>query len=184
MKPTTQISRIMAAALLVVAITLVSCEKKAFTEIPKATSVTQTANTSAATHRLKPLPKPIEDPNPVIKSKESEERLADEWGIKVHSLRLSSAGHMIDLRFRVLDPEKAKPLLQRGAAVYLEHPESGRKFFVPSSPKTGSLRATALEPVKGRIYYTLFANPGGFIQSGTPVTAVIGDLKAEKLIVQ
>lgn len=173
----------MAAVLMAAAIIHVSCNKKTVKDTRGTGESSQQAVSQAAAPQ-RPEYIPFQDSHPVIKDKALENRLAEEWGVKLHSLRITAAGSMIDMRFRVLDPEKAKPLLQKGAPVYLEHPKSGRKFFVPTTPKAGSLRATTLEPVKEKIYFILFANPGKYIRSGDQVTAVIADLKVEHLTVQ
>jgi len=36
--------------------------------------------------------------------------LEETWGIQIMGSRQTAAGHMIDFRYRVLDPEKAGPL--------------------------------------------------------------------------
>ena len=174
----------MAAAMLAAAILLVGCEKKQQNSASSIHSENSSADATGASQKPKSTPIPIETSTPVIKDEELEKRLAHKWGIKVHSLRLTSGGYMLDFRFRVLDPVKAKPLLGRGVPVYLEHPESGLKFFVPSTPKAGSLRSTTLEPIKDRIYFALFANPGAYLTSGGKVNIAIADMKAEGLIIQ
>jgi hypothetical protein len=57
------------------------------------------------------------------------------WGVKVEGIRLSAADYMLDFRYRVIDPEKAKPLLSRQVKPYLVDQESGAKLIVPAPPK-------------------------------------------------
>ena len=90
---------------------------------------------------------------------------------------------MLDFRYRVLDAEKAKPIFQRKTRPYVLDQASGTKLIVFSSPKTGPLRSTDT-PKIDRNYFTIFANPGRFIQAGNKVTVVIGDFKVKNLIVQ
>ena len=108
----------------------------------------------------------------------------NEWGIKVESMRLSSAGYMLDFRYRILDPQKAAPLLSRQVKPYLVDQESGSKLIVPAPPKVGSLRQKSYQPIPGKIYFVLFSNPGRLVKSGNKVTVVIGDFRAEDLIVE
>jgi len=109
--------------------------------------------------------------------------LEERWGIKIVGVRLSANGYMIDFRYRVIDPEKASPLFDRGERPYLVDQASGAKFVVPNPPKTGPLR-TSDKPQANRNYFILFANPGKYIKEGSWVTVVIGNFKAENLTVE
>lgn len=109
---------------------------------------------------------------------------ADTLGIEVEGIRLSAAGYMLDFRYRVLDPVKAAPLLDRRIQPYLLDEASGARFAVPDAPKVGRLRTTSRNKViPGRNYYILFANPGRSLQAGRKVTLVAGDAKINHLIV-
>jgi hypothetical protein len=81
---------------------------------------------------------------------------------------------MIDLRFRVVDPAKAAPLVKRGAKQpsFLVHEASGRTLSVPST-KVGTLRQMTHDPKAGRIYFSLFDNPE-VAKPGDRLTLVIG----------
>jgi hypothetical protein len=111
---------------------------------------------------------------------ETEERL----GIKVESLRWSADGYMLDFRYRVVDPDKARPILTRSIKPYIIDEASGAKFLIPSSPKVGAMRQTTLEPEAGRVYWLLFANPARYIKQGNLVTVAIGDERLEHLVVE
>lgn len=112
------------------------------------------------------------------------ETAPDNHGIEVLGLRQASAGYMIDFRYRVLDPDKAAPLLDHKIQPYLLDPASGAKLFVPSTPKLGQLRQTPKHPVAGDRYFMFFANPGRYAQPGSRLTLVAGDLRLENLTVQ
>jgi hypothetical protein len=104
------------------------------------------------------------------------------FGIRIISLRPTAAGQMLDLRFQVFDPEKAKPVLDKNKKSYLVDQKSGKTLAVPVT-KAGSMRQTTLKPEAGRVYFTLFANPGGFVKEDSLVTIVIGDFKKSNVIV-
>ena len=108
----------------------------------------------------------------------------EQWGIQILSLRRSAGGYMLDFRYRVLDPQKAQPILNRDLKPYLIDQATGAKFIVPSPPKVGPLRQSAQTPIAGRTYFVLFANPGQYVQPGNKVSVVIGDFKAENLMVE
>jgi hypothetical protein len=108
---------------------------------------------------------------------------AARWGVQVESIRSTAAGRMLDFRYRVVDPEKAQSLFKRQTKPYLIDQETGARFVVPNPPTTGPLRSSNT-PKRDRTYFMFFANPGGLIKRGKQVTVVIGDFRAENLIVQ
>jgi hypothetical protein len=117
-------------------------------------------------------------------SHSSPPELEAKWGIKLIGIHLSAAGYMLDFRYQIIDPQKAKYLTNHQHEAYLLDPATGAKFIVPSPPKIGSLRQSSSKPKAQQIYFMLFANPSRFIKSGNSVTVVIGDFKAENLIVK
>ncbi len=115
--------------------------------------------------------------------KSVEEDLQETWGIEVTQLHLSAAGHMVDFRYRVLDAQKAETLFVRANKPYLIDQKSEKLLSVPSMGKIGPLRTSNM-PQEDRIYWMFFGNHGGLVQSGDKVTVVIGDFRAENLVVQ
>jgi hypothetical protein len=105
------------------------------------------------------------------------------WGVQVQQIRLSAEGLMLDFRYRVVDKDKAAPLFSREIKPYLIDEATGAKFLVPDSPKVGSLRTTR-PPQNEKIYFIIFVNPGRYVKQGNKVTVVIGDFRAENLIVE
>jgi hypothetical protein len=119
---------------------------------------------------------------PEVSSPVSED-LEQKWGIKITNLQLSANGFVVDFRYKVLDPEKAATLGKRENKPVLIDQATGAKFRVPTTPKVGSLRQTAVHPTAGKIYFMLFAT-GKLIKPGNKVTVVIGDFRAENLVVE
>jgi hypothetical protein len=103
--------------------------------------------------------------------------------VKVIGLRPSAAGYMLDFRYRVLDAKKAAELVNRKTKPYLIVEKDGSTLHVPVTSKLGPLRQSAQFPKENRNYFMFFANPGRHVKSGDAVTVVIGDFKAENLIV-
>lgn len=123
--------------------------------------------------------------DPGAKTGESPTNVEEKWGIRPESIMVSGAGHLIDFRYRVTDPEKAVKILgEPKLKTYLVDEASGVKLAVPSSPKVGSLRQTTMTPEEGRLYFCMFSNPNNLIKPGSKVTVVMGDLRAEDLVVQ
>jgi len=109
--------------------------------------------------------------------------LAKKWGIEIVGIRMASRGHMVDFRYRVVDVDKASSLFKRNVKPYLMDQESGKVLAVPRTAKVGPLQSSSNAPQQGKIYWMFFGNPG-IVKTGSSVTVVIGDLKAENLIVQ
>ncbi len=105
------------------------------------------------------------------------------FGVKVISLRPTAAGQLLDLRFQVLDPEKAKAVLDRNIKAYLQDGKTGKTLPV-SINKAGSMRQTTLKPEVGRVYFMLFANPGALVKEGGSVSLLIGDFRQDGIRVE
>lgn len=115
-----------------------------------------------------------------------QQALEETWGIRVEGLLLSSAGYMLDFRYRVVAPEKAVRIMDRKLKPYLINERTGQASIVPSPPKIGALRQT-LEtglPPAGKVAFIFFANPGRALKSGELATLVIGDCRIEHVRVQ
>jgi hypothetical protein len=114
----------------------------------------------------------------------AEQEAASPYGVRVEAVRLSAAGNFLDLRYRVLDREKARPIFERKARPILLD-SSGAQLGVPNTPKLGQLRTTGARNVKeDRTYSMLFANPGRYVERGAKLTLVIGDARFDGLVVE
>ncbi|MCP3869626.1 MAG: hypothetical protein GY703_16350 [Gammaproteobacteria bacterium] len=111
-----------------------------------------------------------------------QQELQQRWGIELTALRLTAANRMVDFRYRVLDTAKAAPLFQRQTKPYLIHQASGKVLAVPNTAKVGSLRNSNM-PQQDRIYWMFFGN-NGVISTGDKVSVVIGDFRAEDLVIE
>lgn len=109
---------------------------------------------------------------------------AGDAGIRVESLRLSAADYMLDLRFRITDPERAAPFFSRSTEVQLIDEASGARLLVPNTPKLGKLRQVARKDKSDRSYFMLFANPGRYLKAGSEVTLVVGDTRISHLKIE
>ena len=105
------------------------------------------------------------------------------WGIEVLFVRQTSAGYMLEFRYKVLDAEKARALFERQTKPMLTHVDSGARFVVPASPKTGALR-NSNPPLADHTDWMFFANPGKFVKPGDTVSIEIGDFVANSIVVQ
>jgi hypothetical protein len=129
-----------------------------------------------------PTPK-VTIPSPVDAAQAKQ--LAEQWGVKLLSLRLSAAGYMMDFRFRVLDANKALPLFDHRNKPYVVVERSNAKLPVPMAAKVGAFRPTNRgKNIKAdKNYYMMFANPDRHVKAGEKVKLVIGDFKVKHLTV-
>jgi hypothetical protein len=114
----------------------------------------------------------------------SAEILKDKWGVCEFIVRPTSAGYMLDVRYRVFDRIKAKPLFDRKLRPFAIEEASGVKYGVPASPKVGFLRQAPQHVKENKEYFLMIANPGKRIKSGDKLTLVIGDFRVEHLTVE
>lgn len=114
------------------------------------------------------------------------ERGIGNLGVNIHGLVLSSAGYMIDLRYRVEDTEKAAPLMDKKIKPYLIVQATGARLEVPDTPKVGMLRQLPRNDTvkKDRDYFIMFTNSGHRLHSGDKVDLFVGDIKVENLSIQ
>ena len=105
--------------------------------------------------------------------------LEQEYGIKVNLVAVTAGGGLVDVRFTVLDQDKALHILHDGTTMpeLLVEP-SGRVIHAPTGMRH---KVTVLD---GGTYFILYSNPGGTVQAGTQVSVVIGDIRSEPLSAQ
>lgn len=103
--------------------------------------------------------------------------VSETFGVEVHGARLSASGYVIDLRYRVLDADKARPLLDRKVMPVLVDVSTGERFYVPQPPVVGALRQTSRNNAValGKNYFMLFANPDRRVKAGQTLALYIGD---------
>jgi hypothetical protein len=107
-----------------------------------------------------------------------------QYGIRYQSLRLSGSGLLLDLRYRVLDPDKAAQVVNHKVQPVVVDPLTGYQFQVPHAQKIGTLRHMGGNLKTGRVYSMLFANPGRTLKSGATVNLVMGDYRLDGLRVE
>jgi hypothetical protein len=104
------------------------------------------------------------------------------WGVDSLNVKSVESGELIRFSYRVLDGEKAKQLNSKKAAPSLIDPKAGVSLAVPTLEKVGQLRQSST-PEVGKSYWMAFSNKGGRVKRGDRVTIVIGQFRAEGLVV-
>lgn len=111
-------------------------------------------------------------------------QVLEQWGVEVLSLRPTAAGYFLDLRYRVLDADKAQSLADAKKEAYVLDPLTQARNNVADTPTVGQLRERGRKLIPDRVYPIVFANPGKRITSGMKVTLVVGDLRLDNVEVQ
>jgi hypothetical protein len=110
--------------------------------------------------------------------------LEDRWGIQVSAVRLSMADAIVDLRYKVIDPEKAVRLADGKTQAQLVERSTGKKLIMPRPPKEGAFPPTSNKLIAGKTYFATVANRGGILRSGSQVDVMIGDSLAANLTIE
>jgi hypothetical protein len=105
------------------------------------------------------------------------------WGVDDLKVKQAESGEMIKFTWRVLDPVKAKTLNDKKLKPVLIDPQAGVQLVVPTMEKVGQLRQSST-PEAGKSYWMAFSNSGRPVKRGDRVDVVIGQFKAEGLVVE
>jgi hypothetical protein len=121
----------------------------------------------------------------------SERALEQEFGLRIDLVGMSAGGGLIDFRFTVLEPEKAAPLFAPSTTGSSPGTQQHAKATLPvlfaEDSNTliqarGSMGHHQPSLAVGKTFFILYPNPGGKIQSGTPVSIVLGSVRVEHVM--
>lgn len=105
------------------------------------------------------------------------------WGVGELRLKTTESGGLIRFTYRVVDPYKATALSDKKAEPELIDTEAGVRLVVPEMEKVGKLRQSST-PKTGMTYWMAFSNPTRVVKRGHRVDVVIGNFRADGLIVE
>jgi hypothetical protein len=104
------------------------------------------------------------------------------WGVESLSVKLVESGELVRFAWRVVDPEKARTLHDKKLEPALQDGQAGVSLVVPLMEKVGQLRQ-ATTPEAGKSYWMAFSNKGRRVKRGDHVSIVIGEFRADGLVV-
>jgi hypothetical protein len=106
----------------------------------------------------------------------SMEDMEDRYGIKFNLVAVTAAGGLVDVRFTVIDQEKAERILHDQDTLPLLYvPTTGALLQAPQP------HAHKFDFLSGASYFLLYPNAGGAIQAGVPVSVVINDIRLDPM---
>jgi len=100
--------------------------------------------------------------------------ITQEWGIEVVHLRMTADNYMIELRYKVLDKEKARVLSSRKTVPVLAVKKSRAKLSVPYFPTVGMIKSNRRFLKEGKNYTIMFSNEGKHVMLGDQVRIQAG----------
>lgn len=104
--------------------------------------------------------------------------LEENYGLRVDLIGVTAAGGLVDLRFKVLDAEKAKKLLKDSKSLpQLVVADSGAILNTSEDSQSQEMK---LEN-DGNLFL-LFPNAGNALKPGSPVMVRFGDISLEPII--
>jgi hypothetical protein len=109
----------------------------------------------------------------------SQSVLAEKYGIQILRIAVTAGGGMVDLRIKVLDPEKARHVFKDPHRMpTLAADDSGLTLNAPQH-MVGNIRLQ-----KDAAGFILYPNARSAVKAGTPVSVVFGDVKVEPVKAQ
>ena len=130
-------------------------------------------------------PGPVQLPDPVPPARPEVPRhvmtsLVEQWGISISSARLTAGGTALDVRYQVVDAEKASGMHKIKGEAYLLDDASGRNLMSKAQSQPLALQ----ELTSGKSYFMMFPNSGGLVKRGGTVTLVVGGVRTDPIKVE
>jgi hypothetical protein len=104
------------------------------------------------------------------------------WGVDSLSVRWVESGEVIRFSYRVLDAARAQALNNKKSEPSLIDLRAGVSLVVPAMENVGQLRQSA-DAEEGKSYWMAFSNKGRLVKRGDRVNVVIGQFRADGLVV-
>ena len=116
----------------------------------------------------------------------SRQEAVEKYGVEIVAVRRSAADAIIDIRYTVVDSDKAEFMMDRTLDAYLLDQSTGKVVEVPNTSRIGPLRQTMRfgKPEAGRTYFLLFGNPDQLMRKSSLVTLMVGEMKIRDLEVE
>ena len=104
------------------------------------------------------------------------------WGVDALSVKLVESGELIRFAWTVVEPDKARVLSDVKLEPSLVDFRAGVSLVVPAMENIGKLRQSQV-PEAGKSYWMAFSNKGRMVKRGDRVSVVIGQFRADGLVV-
>jgi hypothetical protein len=107
------------------------------------------------------------------------DRLGQASGVEITRVAVTGDGGLVDLRFKVVDPDRANALHDAGTPPAVVDEQSGLVVhsLLMNHAHSGAFKA-------GVTYYLVFENPGNWVRRGSRVTVLLGNAQVEHVTVK
>ena len=104
--------------------------------------------------------------------------LVERSGVRLVRVAVTGGGGLLDLRFQVVDPQKAAAVHDRRTPPAIVDERTGLVFsqLLMDHAHTGALKPAVT-------YYLVFENTGNWVRRGTEVTVLLGDAQVGDVVV-
>jgi hypothetical protein len=106
----------------------------------------------------------------------SQAMLEQKYGLRMDLVAVTAAGGFVDVRIRMVDGEKAKSLLSEKSNFPVLAVGKHVILQAPNNVKSQELRFE-----NNGTMFIMYANSGGAVQPGTPVTVLFGDITIDPI---
>ena len=109
----------------------------------------------------------------------TDEGLVEKSGVRIVYVAVTGGGGLIDLRYQVVDPDKANAVHDEKNPPTLVDEATGLVVnqLLMGHSHTGTFNA-------GQTYYMIFENPGNIVQSGNTVSVLLGNAEVDHVTVK
>jgi hypothetical protein len=105
--------------------------------------------------------------------------LADRLGVQISQVAVTGQGGLVDLRYRVIDPDLASAIHDPATPPAVIDDRTG---VVVSDLFMGHQHSEEFRA--GTTYYLIFTNPGNLVRRGTTVSVLLGDSQVDHVRVR
>ena len=105
--------------------------------------------------------------------------LAERSGVRLIRVAVTGGGGLLDLRYQVVDPNKAAAVHEARTPPAIIDERTG---LVLSRLLMGHAHSGKLKPAVS--YYLIFENTGNWVHHGSEVTVLLGDAQVEHIVVK
>lgn len=111
--------------------------------------------------------------------------IEEKYGVRFTQIGVTADGGMVDVRYKILDPDKAMALMggMSGMGDESATPEllvEGANVAIENS----EVMSMKQLPEPGSVQFILYANPKGIVVPGTRLTIIVGNLRLEHVVAQ
>ncbi len=109
----------------------------------------------------------------------TEDGLVEKSGVRLVYVAVTGGGGLIDLRFQVVDPDKANAVHEEATPPTIIDETTG---LVVNELLMGHMHTAPY--TAGQTYYLIFENPGNILQTGNRVSVLLGNAEVDHVVVK